>query len=139
MILNVAAYHFTAVDNPHALAEEARVRAVAAGLLGTVLVEGEGVNLFLAGAGEAVRTWLDWLRAEPRLAGLVLKESFSRAQPFQRLKVKVKPELISFRRADASPLQGRAPTVAPTDLARWIGQGCDDNGRRLVLDRKSVV
>ena len=133
MILNVAAYHFTAVDNPQALAEEARARAVAAGLLGTVLVAGEGINLFLAGAGEAVRTWVDWLRAEPRFAGLVVKESYSRAQPFQRLKVKVKPELISFRRADASPLQGRAPTVAPADLARWIGQGCDDKGRRLVL------
>src|SRR3546814_2403310 len=55
------------------------------------------------------------------------------AQPFARLKVKVKPEIISFRRDDASPLGGRAPAVAPADLARWIEQGHDDAGQRVVL------
>jgi UPF0176 protein len=47
--------------------------------------------------------------------------------------VKVKREIIAFRRDGASPIEGRAPSVSPTTLARWIGQGTDDSGRRLVL------
>ncbi|KGM57761.1 hypothetical protein N799_00895 [Lysobacter arseniciresistens ZS79] len=133
MVLNIAAYHFTTVDDPSALADAVRERAGAASLRGTVLVAGEGINLFLAGAEDAIGRFVDWLRGDNRFAGIVVKASHSRAQPFARLKVKVKPEIISFRRADASPLAGRAPTVAPSDLRRWIGQGHDDTGRRLVL------
>ena len=62
-----------------------------------------------------------------------MKASRSRAQPFARLKVKVKPEIISFRRDDTAPLAERAPAVPPEVLARWIEQGHDDTGRRLVL------
>jgi UPF0176 protein len=134
MILNVAAYHFTVVADPQALADALRSRAEANGLRGTVLVAGEGINLFLAGDGDAVHDFLGLLRADARFADITLKFSRSRAQPFARLKVKVKPEIISFRRDQASPLvAGRAPVVSPEDLARWIAQGSDDAGKRLVL------
>ena len=133
MVTNIAAYHFVAVDDPDALAARLRGRAEAGALLGTVLVAGEGINLFLAGADDAIEDFLRQLRVDPRFADLRAKYSRSAAQPFARLKVKVKPEIISFRRDDASPLVGRAPAVAPADLARWIAQGHDDAGQRVVL------
>ncbi len=73
------------------------------------------------------------MRSDERFADIVVKESRSRTQPFARLKVKLKKEVIAFRRDNASPLGGRAPTVSPEALARWIEQGQDDSGRRLVL------
>jgi UPF0176 protein len=133
MVLNIAAYRFVAIDDPRQLAGWIRRHAGALGLLGTVLVAEEGINLFLAGGGAAVREFLELLRGDPRFADMQVKESTSRAQPFARLKVKVKPEIISFRRDDASPLRERAPAVEPRTLARWIGQGMDDSGRRVVL------
>ena len=133
MHTSIAAYHFVAIDDPAAVASNVRALAEQQGLLGTVLVAGEGINLFLAGEGGAIDAFLAALRAEPRFASLQVKRSHSRTPPFARLKVKVKPEIISFRREGASPLDGRAPAVAPADLARWIGQGHDDDGRRLVL------
>jgi UPF0176 protein len=133
MILNIAAYHFVEVADPDALATRVRELAQAGGLRGSVLVAGEGINLFLAGTEAAINDFLDALREDARLSGITVKSSASRAQPFARLKVKVKPEIISFRRDDASPLQGRAPAVAPAVLARWIDQGHDDDGRPLVL------
>ena len=133
MILNIAAYHFTAIDDPEALATELRTRAEAGELRGTVLVAEEGINLFLAGVESAIRIFLDQLRADPRFSRLVVKESHSQAQPFARLKVKRKREIIAFRREGTAPLEQRAPAVAPDVLARWIAQGHDDVGRRLVL------
>ena len=134
MLTNIAAYHFAAIEDPGTLAGHIRDWAEAGALRGTVLVAPEGVNIFLAGADDAIETFLGQLRAVPALTGLQAKYSHSALQPFGRLKVKVKREIIAFRKgAEADPLQGRAPAVAPADLARWIEQGADDNGRPVVL------
>ncbi|AKC88067.1 sulfurtransferase [Pseudoxanthomonas suwonensis] len=135
-MLNVAAYHFTPVEDPRALADRLHEAAAEAGLKGSILVAGEGINLFLAGTDPAVRGFVDALRADPRFAGLQAKYSHSSQPPFARLKVKVKPEIVSFRHARATPLAAgeRAPAVDPPTLARWLGQGGhDDQGRPVVL------
>ena len=133
MYTSIAAYHFVAIDDPPALAARVRVLAGDHGLLGTVLVAGEGINLFLAGGGDGIEAFLALLRGDLRLAGIQVKYSRSDTLPFARLKVKVKAEIISFRRDGVSPLEARAPGVSPADLARWIEQGADDQGRPLVL------
>jgi len=135
MILNIAAYLFVAIEDAPALANRVRACAEVAALRGTALVAPEGINLVMAGAAAPLREFLENLRSDPRLAGLHAKESWSAVMPFARLKVKCKREIIAFRRAQASPLEtgARAPAVAPTTLARWITQGQDDAGRRLVL------
>ncbi|MDQ3269526.1 MAG: sulfurtransferase [Pseudomonadota bacterium] len=132
-MLNLAAYHFVHVDRPDLLAADLRGWAEAADLLGTVLVAGEGLNLFLAGGEDQIGCFMSQLRRDSRFADIRVKFSHSRKQPFSRLKVKVKPEIIAFRREGSAPLAGRAPAVAPVELARWLGQGCDDEGRRVVL------
>ncbi|HEY6941285.1 sulfurtransferase [Dokdonella sp.] len=132
MILNIAAYLFTPIDDPDALAARLRERAEAGALRGTVLVAPEGINLFLAGEPAEVETFLAALRADPRFAAIEIKRSHSAATPFARLKVKRKREIIAFRR-EAAPARGRAPSLAPERLAKWIDSGCDDDGRRVVL------
>ena len=135
MIDNLAAYHFVAIEDPDAVATWLRALAEAGDLRGTVLVAPEGINLFLAGSVDAVDTLIDAVRGDARFAALAVKRSRCNAWPFARLKVKVKPEIISFRKPEAMPLAApaRAPDVAPAVLARWIAQGQDDAGRRLVL------
>jgi UPF0176 protein len=133
MIVNTAAYHFITVADPDALAADILRQAQAAQLKGTALVAGEGVNLFLAGARDDVDAFFAWLRADARFAAIRVKYSDSPQVPFARLKVKVKPEIISFRRDDALPLDRRAPSVSPRQLRQWLRDGHDAAGRRLVL------
>ncbi|AXK72067.1 sulfurtransferase [Lysobacter sp. TY2-98] len=133
MLLNVAAYHFTPLDDADALAATLRTAAEAGDVRGTILVAPEGVNLFLAGDETAIDAVLAVLHDDARFAGLDVKRSWSCAQPFGRLKVKRKPEIITFRRDGTTPFDRRAPAVDPPTLARWIAQGTDDDGRRLVL------
>ena len=141
-MLNVAAYRFTPLDDPHGLALELRDAAGRSELKGTILLAPEGINLFLAGAGPAVRDFIAMLRGRPGLEGLTARYSHSGQAPFDRLKVKVKPEIISFRHPRSTPLAAgaRAPAVDPPTLARWLRQGGrDDHGRRVVLlDTRNV-
>ncbi|MDF2578886.1 MAG: sulfurtransferase [Microbacterium sp.] len=132
-VLNVSAYLFTHIADPAALRDVLRERAEGAGLKGTILLAEEGVNLFLAGAESAVRQFLDDLRADARFAALTAKESWSDEQPFGRMLVKVKREIIRMDRPTIRPADERAPSVTPGDLRRWLDQGHDDSGREVVL------
>src|SRR5688572_16290670 len=106
-VLNIAAYRFVPIADPAPLAAALRESAAALALRGTVLVAPEGINVFLAGAEADVRAWLAGLRGDARFADIVVKESRSDAVPFARLKVKVKREIIAFRRDGIDPTQRR--------------------------------
>lgn len=134
MIVNTAAYHFVSIADAEALAARLLERAQALELRGTLLVAGEGINLFLAGSAEGIDAFYGELKADARFSDMRVKYSHSHMQPFARLKAKVKPEIISFRRDDGQPLDyPRAPAVAPATLQRWLRQGHDDDGRRVVM------
>ena len=134
MIANTAAYHFTPIDDPQTLADQLLESARSHELRGTILVAGEGVNLFLAGAEEGIEAFYAAMHADARFASMRVKYSYSHMQPFARLKAKVKPEIISFRRDDGQPLDyPRAPAVDPETLRRWLRQGHDDDGKPVVM------
>ncbi|WP_194396113.1 sulfurtransferase [Microbacterium atlanticum] len=132
-VLNTSAYLFTRIAEPGALRPALRDRAVAAGLRGTILLAEEGINLFLAGDPGDVRDFVGHLRADPRFARLGVKESWSDEQPFAKMIVKVKREIIRMNHPTIRPGAERAPAVAPETLRRWLDEGRDDAGREVVL------
>ena len=133
-ILNISCYLFVSLPDAAELRPRLEARAQALGLRGTVLLAEEGINLFLAGAAQAVNAWVGELRADARFAALTPKQSWSETQPFQRLKVKVKGEIIRMNHPAIRPDQApRAAALAPATLARWLDQGHDDDGREVVM------
>ncbi|MEY2621143.1 MAG: hypothetical protein RIT26_963 [Pseudomonadota bacterium] len=138
-ILNISAYLFTDLGDPSALRQSLHDRALAHELKGTVLLAREGINLFLAGRQSGVRAWLDETRADPRLAPLQPKESWSQTTPFRHLRVKVKSEIIRMNHPAIRPALGRAPALPPQTVKRWLDQGHDDQGRAVVtLDTRNA-
>jgi UPF0176 protein len=138
-VLNISAYRFVAVADPHALRALLAERAAALGLRGTILIAAEGINLFLAGEPGAARQFMQSLRADPRFAGLEPKESWSARQPFRKLVVKVKQEIIRMNHPAIQPARGRAPAVDGVTVKRWLDQGHDDEGRPVVtLDTRNA-
>jgi len=102
-------------------------------LKGTILLAEEGINLFLAGLAPAVHDFVAQLRQDPRLADLSPKESWSATQPFKKMLVKVKREIIRMDHPAIRPADGRAPAVTAETLKRWLDAGMDDHGRPVVL------
>lgn len=137
--LNVSAYKFVPLADPQALRERLLAEATARGLRGTILLAEEGINLFLAGSAESVRSFLQLLRADPRLADLQAKESWSADLPFKHMRVKVKREIIRMNHPAIQPASGRAPAVDAQTARRWLDQGHDDEGRPVVtLDTRNA-
>lgn len=137
-ILNISAYKFVPLPDAPALREILLSHALALQLKGTILLAEEGINLFLAGPAEAVRGFIAQLHTDPRFADIQPKESWSEVQPFKKMLVKVKGEIIRMNHPTIRPADGRAPAVAPATLKRWLDQGCDDEGRPVVtLDTRN--
>lgn len=138
-VLNISVYRFVALDDPQALRERLLRRAGELELLGTILLAREGINLVLAGRLAGVRAFLDRLCADPRFADLQAKESWSGEQPFRKLRVKVKREIIRMNHPAIQPAQGRAPAIEALTVKRWLDQGHDDEGRPVVaLDTRNA-
>ena len=139
-ILNISAYKFVPLPDAAALRDTLLSRATALQLKGTILLAEEGINLFLAGPAEAVRGFIAQLHADARFADIVPKESWSDVQPFRKMLVKVKNEIIRMNHPTIRPSSGRAPAVAPLTVKRWLDQGHDDEGRPVVtLDTRNDV
>ena len=113
-------------------------RALSWQLKGTVLLAEEGINLFLAGPADAVRGFVTQLQADARFSDIAPKESWSAQQPFKKMLVKVKPEIIRMDCPTIVPSAGRAPAVDAATVKRWLDAGVDDAGREVVtLDTRN--
>ncbi len=118
-IVNLAAYQFATIEATAEWRPLVTERCNALGLRGTILLAPEGINLFVAGTPEAARAFIDYIRHDPlfegKFANLQFKESLSEKQPFRRMLVKLKREIITMKKPAIRPELGRAPSVdAPT-------------------------
>lgn len=137
MYLNLASYLFTNLEHPACLRQEILQAGLRLSMRGTVLLATEGINVFVCGPEAQAREFAAHLRTDARFGGhfatLEFKRSWSAIQSFNRLLVKVKKEIITFRRPQYQPARARAATVAPEALARWLDRGSDDDGRAVVM------
>lgn len=129
----LAGYRFVALGELEARRRRIHDLGRRLGLKGTVLLAPEGINLFACAPPAAAEAFLAGLREEPDLADLAVQQSTADVVGFNRWLVKVKREIIAWRRPEDAPLEARAPTVAPRDLARWLDAGHDDDGRPVAL------
>jgi UPF0176 protein len=131
--VNIAAYKFITFNDTAEKRPAFHARCEELGLRGTILLSPEGINLFLAGLREPIDQFLAWLRSDERFADLQVKESYSDRQPFTRMLVKLKREIITMKNPLIKPEEGRAPAVEAKTLKRWLDQGHDDVGRPVVM------
>lgn len=122
-ILNIAAYKFAPLTNLEERRERLRDFCREIGLRGTILLSPEGINLFIAGDRPSVESLLEVLRRDPEIGNLEVKESFNDYQPFNRMLVRLKKEIIAFGIDGIDPLNKTSPKLEPQELKRWLDEG----------------
>jgi len=138
MSYKVAAfYQFTALPDFRGLREPLRAVCAALKLKGSVLLAQEGINGTLAGHPEAISNLIDSLHDGPlfggRLDNLELKFSHAATMPFQRLKIRLKKEIVTLGTTEADPTRQVGIYVEPADWNALINR--DDT---LVLDTRNA-
>lgn len=85
------------------------------GVKGTILLAEEGINGTIAGSRAAIDAVLSFLRSDPQLTDLEHKESFADVQPFDRLKVRLKAEIVTIGVPEADPNAQVGTYIDPHD------------------------
>src|SRR3984957_20238069 len=122
-IVNIAAYKFVALGELRMLRARLLGLCRGWGLKGTILLSPEGINLFVAGEGEKVELLLSELRNWRGLEDLQVKRSVTEHQPFRRMLVRVKKEIIAFGVEGIEPGRRTSPKLAAKTLKQWLDEG----------------
>jgi RluA family pseudouridine synthase len=128
MVTNLAAYRFVELSGLKGLREELLALCKEARLKGTILLSVEGINLFVAGSAEGISRLMSRLREIPVLGDFEGKVSESEDQPFRRMLVRIKREIISFGVEGVEPGKRTSPKLSAKELKRWL-----DEGRKVTL------
>lgn len=118
-IVIIAFYHFA--DLPDYEERQGRMLAFCKRhkLKGTILLASEGINSTISGTRENIDTFLEHLREDKKFAGLQWKESYADFQPFERMKVRLKKEIVGMGVADLD-ISKRGEYVAAEDWDELI-------------------
>jgi UPF0176 protein len=122
-VKNIAAYRFAPLDNLRELRASLLARCKALQLKGTILLSAEGINLFVAGSADSIEALLSHLRGIAGLEGLAAKYSETASQPFTRMLVRLKKEIIAFGVPGIEPARYTSPRITAQELRRWLDEG----------------
>jgi len=113
--LTAALYKFVELPDYAALQAPLLACCKAHGVKGTLLLAAEGINGTIAGPESGVRVVLAWLHSDVRLAALEHKESWTDVQPFYRMKVRLKKEIVTMGVPSVHPALMAGQYVKPAD------------------------
>jgi len=87
---------------------------------GTILLAAEGINGTVAGSRISIDSLISFLKAEPRLHDIDHKESFTDEPPFDRMKVKLKKEIVPLGVSTVDPNELVGTYVSPEEWNELI-------------------
>ncbi|NUX01840.1 hypothetical protein GO685_05165, partial [Wolbachia endosymbiont of Madathamugadia hiepei] len=89
-------YHFVELFNYYDMKDEIKAACDDVELRGTILLAEEGINATISGGRSAIDKTFDFLRSDYRLKDLTWKESAAEYQPFSKMKVRLKREIVNL-------------------------------------------
>jgi UPF0176 protein len=120
--LVAAFYKFVALPDYREVREPLLQRCEELGLLGSILLAEEGINGTLSGLQQDVQSLFEYLHSDPRLQDLHHKQSWADDQPFYRMKVRLKKEIVSLGVDGVDPNRTVGEYVAPQDWNELISR-----------------
>ena len=104
MAITVATfYKFVALPDYANLQQPLKERCLAQNIRGTILLAQEGINGTIAGTRQDVYAVLNHIKADARLSDIDIKESLASKLPFERMKVRLKKEIVTIGLPEVSP------------------------------------
>ena len=132
-VTNIAGYKFEHIKNAVDLISVYQQKCEELGLKGSMLISKNGINFSLAGTQQATDTIIAFLEEDDRFLNIPLKVTYSETQPFRRMKVRLKKEIISLGRDDIDPRELTGEYVTPQELLSIY----ENNEDVVVLDTRN--
>ena len=123
--LNIAGYKFVVLHDRDALRQPLKAKCDELGLRGTILLSHEGINIFVAGSEQSIVAFRAYLSKDERFVDIDFKESYSEHQPFNRMNVRLKNEIISVGLPNFDRVEPETGRIHPKELHEKLVNGDD--------------
>ena len=132
-VLNIAGYKFEQLNDIEVLVPGFQSVCDDLDLKGSVYLSPNGINFSLAGSEGSIQQYLYFMEQDKRFLDIPLKKTYSETQPFRRMKVRQKKEIISLGRDDINPRELAGNYVTPKELYAMY----ENNEDVIVLDTRN--
>ena len=133
LFLNIAGYKFERLDSLDTLIPEFQDKCDELELKGSVYLSPRGINFSISGTEENIEKYIEFMENDSRFLNIPLKRTYSETQPFRRMKVRLKKEIISLGRDDIDPRELTGEYVSPQELLSMY----ENNEDVVVLDTRN--
>ena len=123
--LNIAGYKFVTIPDRDTLRQPFKHKCDSLELKGTILLSHEGINIFIAGLESNIVQFRNWVIEDERFNDISFKESTSDAQPFNRLNVRLKNEIISVGLPNFDRIDSEEGRIFPNELHQRLSNNED--------------
>ena len=121
-LLVAALYHFTKLTNLDEKQVALEQICKSNSILGTLLLADEGINGTIAGNKNGIKNVVNYISEWPEISELELKYSFSSHQNFNRLKVRIKDEIVTMGKGNINVKEHSGTYVDPKDWNELIAR-----------------
>ena len=122
--LTSAFYHFIELNDYQDLQRPIQKFCDEKMIKGTILLASEGINGTLSGEENAVRSFHKYIKSDPlfkkTFKSISHKESWASNNPFYRMKVRLKKEIVALGIPGVSPVKKVGQYVSPSDWNQLI-------------------
>ncbi len=132
-VINIAGYKFQSLIDFEDLVPKFQLICDNLELKGSVYLSPNGINFSLAGSEKAIGQYLNFMEEDERFLNIPLKKTYSETQPFRKMKVRPKKEIISLGRDDINPSELTGDYVTPKELYAMY----ENNEDVIVLDTRN--
>ncbi|MDC3310386.1 rhodanese-related sulfurtransferase [Candidatus Poseidoniales archaeon] len=132
-IVNIAGYRFIDLDDRDKLRQPFRYVCEKLNLKGTILLSKNGINFFLAGKQDSIDSYIEFLESDDRFIGIPLKISYTDYQPFRRMLVRLKKEIIALGMDEIRPLDYTGENIKPLEFKKIL----DNDEEVIIVDTRN--
>ena len=111
-------YCYTPIEDPEATREDQLRFCIEKGLRGRVIVASEGINGTLSGLKQDCLEYMEYMRRDARFASIDFKSELHDRHAFEKINVRVKPEIVHSGLPHINPIQKTGVYLEPKDLIR---------------------
>jgi UPF0176 protein len=115
-------YCYTHIADPVAFREEHHRLCLRLNLLGRIIVAGEGLNGTVSGTVADCEAYMQAVKADPRFAALEFKIEEAPAHTFQKLHVRIKPEIVHVGLPAIKPYERTGVHLSPEEFREMKDQ-----------------
>ena len=124
-IANITGYKFTPITDTKLLQEKIINLSEENNLKGTVLISDKGINFSVAGLIENTSKFVKVIKKDEQFSDIDIKTTFNEYQPFRKMLVRIKKEIISMGVDEINPYEFTGEKIKPFELNKKLDAGED--------------